>query len=722
MSYAILDCSETLDPKSFNPIKTLVRNPFHSTVLQWVRVSFKQCDGYDDKFYAECLSDLHGFFLELGSPPYHQEEGDDAKEWESEEIENAKAWISAFKSHSQSTASSVRTSAKLPYSTEKVEVKFEKFDGTFGKAADWWRSTFKQLKDLQGDSSDPAVRSRWCSMIKTQLTKRTTKQLFDQLKKRHTGADGLVDLDALMDAFVAKHDIHAEENCYVAYEKLKQSESQSVLDFYTEFEERAEALVRAGYGLTEHQKWIGFKTKTKFADQIYKNPSKCSNIEKSVDFLSAFENEGKDGGKRSNLNAIRPKGRRNRRRKRRNGGKVKRCFNCHRSLDYHSRRNSGIGKNCPYPKTTLAKQIDWEKRNKVDPTNRSDAIETVTQDKIDKMVAKSVAKTDFTCVIPTEEKKDASPLPGTKRKTVRIVTDADDDRVFKIFATGTRSFSNAISTVRSSADSPPDGDENVLSKESNSLLASDGPLGSSAVCEVESEVRGNSNSSCCDPGVLPVDLSKMELDFCSNLPIFDSDDDISPRNETKIESQVHRIAKKNPVRLQRRNPTNRKIAMTMIKFRVFGADAKCETSPCLWDTGSTPDSYVSLNSIKAMGMESKITGDKATHNQAEDGASFESVGNIDLELHFHNGSVVIYPFKVATISTEMIIGWDLMEQLGAIVSVKTKKIHLAALNKLRLQMISVNDWSNVSRITSRRTRFLFQMSFNAHFLAKICEK
>ena len=700
LSSAVLDHSESLDPVSFEPIKALIRNDYHSTVLQWVRVSFLLWDGYDDAFYAECVRDLWEFFHSAGSPPHKL--GDDEKdEWTPDEIANANAWVQAFKSHSKTpSGASGKSSTKLPYSTEKVEVKFEKFDGSPGKAADWWQSTLKQLKDLQGDSSDPSVRSRWCSMIKTQLTKKTTKQLFDQLKKRHTGADGIVDLDKLMDVFVSKHDIHAEENCYVAYERLKQTNNQSMLDFYTEFEERAEALVRAGYGLTDHQKWIGFKTKTKFADQIYKNPAKCDNIEHSVDFLSAFE-EGKNGnGKRSNLNVVRPKGRRTRRRKRKNGGKVKRCFNCHRSLDYHSRRDSGIGKNCPYPKTTLAKQLDWEKRNKIDVSSKLSSIESLTQDKIDEMVARSVAKTDFTCVIPSKEEKKSAALPGVGRKTMRIVTQSDDEQVFKIFATGARSSSAVVLTVRNSANSST-GNEKVLSEKLNVPSVSDEPVGSSAVSRVKHCVRDVSDLSARDPGVLPVDPSENVLDFCSDLPIYDSDDEAINYPEAKSVSQVHRIAKKNHLRLERKNPPNRKIAMTMVKFRVAGTDARCETSPCLWDTGSTPDSYISLNSVRSMGMEGKITGPRSVHNQAEDGASFESLGDINLELHFHNGSVVVYPFKVATISTEMIIGWDLMEQLGAVVSVKTKKIHLAALGKLRLQMISVNNWTNVSRITSQ---------------------
>ena len=78
--------------------------------------------------------------------------------------------------------------------------------------------------------------------------------------------------------------------------------------------------------MTDHQKWIGFKTKTKFADQIYKNPTKCSNIEKSVDFLSAFENEhGKDAKKCSNVSQATTKSRRRRNRKRKNGVRLTTC-------------------------------------------------------------------------------------------------------------------------------------------------------------------------------------------------------------------------------------------------------------------------------------------------------------------------------------------------------------------------------------------------------------
>ena len=69
LSSAVLDYSESLDPVSFEPIKTLIRNGHHSTVLQWVRVSFLLWDGYDDAFFAECVRDLWEFFHSAGSPP-----------------------------------------------------------------------------------------------------------------------------------------------------------------------------------------------------------------------------------------------------------------------------------------------------------------------------------------------------------------------------------------------------------------------------------------------------------------------------------------------------------------------------------------------------------------------------------------------------------------------------------------------------------------------------
>ena len=59
----------------------------------------------------------------------------------------------------------------------------------------------------------------------------------------------------------------------------------------------------------------------------------------------------------------------------------------------------------------------------------------------------------------------------------------------------------------------------------------------------------------------------------------------------------------------------------------------------MFDTASLPDSYVSLETLKRLGMEDEMIGSKKTHQMAEEGSGFASLGVIELDLRLPNGDV-----------------------------------------------------------------------------------
>ena len=655
-SKALSEYSATLEDSSFARLPGLFRNSFRPIILERARSTYLKGD-YDAKMFHTSLQEVHRYFSDLG---YEDVKNPVYSEYSNPETENTANWLKSVKDYRSGIARSGSSSApRMPYATQKVEIKFSPYDGTVGKAAEWWASTRSLLCDLPGDSEDPKVRSTWCSMIKSQLLKKPTKLLFDQLKRQFTGAANVVDTDKLMKAFIDKHDLFAEEACYRAWEKLRQKEptKQSILDFSAMFIDRAEELNRHGFGLTDHQKWIAFKTKVFHSEELQKASREVSSIEQAVEYLTAFEGPS---ARRSSINAIRNRNGKGRKRGRSRSGKGNRdgdprCHKCHRTLKYHDEKGVKFGtKECPYPKKSLKEQLEWESKNNVGGKSSVSAIDSDVVRAAKKAAAEAgrtaakdyVSQVEFTCNIGEGSK-------GTRRSVIKTdngsasslrrvsMPDADDASDLTIYAR-----------------MPPDA---ACVSTGNGLMV---PVFDESSDDSDGDVDG------ADPAV------------------GNSVNRIRSRSEIKLRSPL-RLSKKEGVR---------KICMTYLRFETNSSATI--RKPALWDTGSNPDSYISRDVVHELGLSDRIVHQKQRHTQAGQDSSFVSIGTIDLVMVFAKGHRVQYPFKVADIGTEVILGWDLLDQLGAIISLPTKKIMLKHLGKIKLNMITVSEWSTCSRITS----------------------
>ena len=142
----------------------------------------------------------------------------------------------------------------------------------------------------------------------------------------------------------------------------------------------------------------------------------------------------------------------------------------------------------------------------------------------------------------------------------------------------------------------------------------------------------------------------------------------------------------------------RKVSMAYVEIR---SDSEGHHKvPALFDTGSYPFSYISSSLVDELGLSKQIVNQETKHKTASKDGSFSSEGKVKLTLRFPNSKTIDYWFIVADISTELIIGFDLMERLGAIINLFSKRITLMKLDKVRLDLIATDDWGSVSRITS----------------------
>lgn len=133
----------------------------------------------------------------------------------------------------------------------------------------------------------------------------------------------------------------------------------------------------------------------------------------------------------------------------------------------------------------------------------------------------------------------------------------------------------------------------------------------------------------------------------------------------------------------------------------IGVENNCGSftdTPALFDSGAFPDSYVSYDFLAGLGLLSEMKHEEKKHTVANKDV-FASVGTVLLTFKMPNKCTFKYEFRVADISTEVILGRNLLKALGAIINFNTDRITCVKANRCRLSMIPVDEWSEVSNIT-----------------------
>ena len=146
-----------------------------------------------------------------------------------------------------------------------------------------------------------------------------------------------------------------------------------------------------------------------------------------------------------------------------------------------------------------------------------------------------------------------------------------------------------------------------------------------------------------------------------------------------------------------KSSSSRKVSITMME--ILTPDSYSH-KPVLFDTGAFPSSYVSVDLVEELGLSRFMTGTTQQHKTASKDNKFLTHGKIELQFRLPNGMVFDHEFLVGELNMEIIFGTDLLTSLGAIVNLHTHNITLMKMDKVRLKMISVEDWTAVSSITA----------------------
>ena len=76
--------------------------------------------------------------------------------------------------------------------------------------------------------------------------------------------------------------------------------------------------------------------------------------------------------------------------------------------------------------------------------------------------------------------------------------------------------------------------------------------------------------------------------------------------------------------------------------------------PCLFDTGAHPHSYISIKTLRSLGLVDEMLPDNIRYSTANPNERFSVLGKINLTFRLPNGTTVSNEFKVADVSTEVI--------------------------------------------------------------------
>ena len=170
--------------------------------------------------------------------------------------------------------------------------------------------------------------------------------------------------------------------------------------------------------------------------------------------------------------------------------------------------------------------------------------------------------------------------------------------------------------------------------------------------------------------------------------------DYSANSEEIPESLEH--LSNTPEKIQKKKS---RIKISMIKFAVTNNGGEMVKLPALVDTGALPSSYISLKTISKLGLQDSIQVQPQDYRLADGKGHLKTLGTIKLRF-FINGTEFNHLFKIATtLSMEVILGSDFLNDQGGIISYPHGKLFLLKTNTAT-QLLPAKSWSAFSGINS----------------------
>eukprot|EP00466_Bigelowiella_natans_P013682 jgi/Bigna1/90144/estExt_fgenesh1_pg.C_630067 len=156
---------------------------------------------------------------------------------------------------------------------------------------------------------------------------------------------------------------------------------------------------------------------------------------------------------------------------------------------------------------------------------------------------------------------------------------------------------------------------------------------------------------------------------------------------------------------------NRTIKVAMTKVKVKDSYGDYKKLPALWDSGSMPKSFISLSTVRRLGLLDQVTKKERKYAQADGSSSMKTVGELMLKLQIpgSDAETQIKTRVAMTLSMELLLGQDALEKLGGIISFYNHKIYFAKLPKksgrtISQNMIRLDEWTSESSVTERKGR------------------
>eukprot|EP00466_Bigelowiella_natans_P020538 jgi/Bigna1/87804/estExt_fgenesh1_pg.C_240144 len=166
---------------------------------------------------------------------------------------------------------------------------------------------------------------------------------------------------------------------------------------------------------------------------------------------------------------------------------------------------------------------------------------------------------------------------------------------------------------------------------------------------------------------------------------------------------------------------NRTIKVAMTKVKVKDSYGDYKKLPALWDSGSMPKSFISLSTVRRLGLLDQVTKKERKYAQADGSSSMKTVGELMLKLQIpgSDAETQIKTRVAMTLSMELLLGQDALEKLGGIISFYNHKIYFAKLPKksgrtISQNMIRLDEWTSESSVNALEGALLFTAHGPAH--------
>ena len=581
---------------------------------------------------------------------------------------NCAEWLNLFINDGSAGQTSTAASTRVAPGINKISLTLPHYRGVCGSCLAWWREARTTLESVF-PNANAQTRATWVPTVLASIKNDDAKSEFRRLCGVNT-TNGVVDFDATILAFINTYDQHSLDRLYKRFSFLKQASSESIVAFHTKFWTLCRDLAEQGLPLSDTHKWVAFRNKICREQEIRKR-EEIDNVDSAIDYLKRTSSANIKLTPTGGVAAMLPD---------RGGDRLpddvfqkemkRRCKKCKRLIDLHKRQGKRFNNGCPFPSSTLARQLQWENRNK---RKRRDQAASSRQKKYLRGIVSQMI---------TEQQTTKA---GKQAKTGRAP--ADDEE-----ATSSRSTKRRVVKQGDAIDASElqSDDFNVVDL-CNAGNPTPTPIESSvlqAICEDDSDEEELARS--------------LGVEFVNKRVTFENDEaedlQVTASDTGRSVARLIDVSSDDALRANACNVERRRISMSYLQLE--RANGLWLRTAALFDTGAEPDSYISLRMVQRLGLRKRVRQDPVEHRTAQKGARFSSIGDLRMRIRLPNGEQVLCKLRVADISTELIIGAALMRALGAVIDMTKGQIVLKRADHCVLRMIRRADWRAVSFLTA----------------------